>query len=374
MRLPEDLEAKILSELHLDGLYQSAADYRNELDTLRKEMVSLSFRFAAHQRMTEENYNAYFCYNFPQNFMKSVAVMKRLYGIFKIPLRDEYRILDIGCGEGAGLWGLCYYLNLQNPNCRLFLTGIDVNGFLLKRCQSIGEWFKEKHPYTEILLINESAIKFLQVDKGQYDFIILSNSLVEISQSRKIPISFIQMCMNHLKKGGFVIIIEPALKNLTRRLMELRKSIIENRIGIILLPCLHNEKCPLLIKIGEWCHQSIKWQPPDFIKIINQKLFRKVEYLKFAYLVITDEVYKPLVSIIYPVIGRVAKEKGRARCFVCSNNGVIELLRLDRDESAKNEIFIDLTMGDFVEVNDELRIKSYLWRINDGTSIKRLDF
>ncbi|MEO0160780.1 MAG: small ribosomal subunit Rsm22 family protein [candidate division WOR-3 bacterium] len=374
MKLPEDLEAKILSLLNLEKLYSSSAYYQNVLDMLRKKMVTLSYKLAAHKQIAPEDYDAYFIYNFPQNFMKSMLVAKRLFGIYKIPLRNEYEILDIGCGEGAGFLGLGYFLNILNPQCRLRIIGVDTSHSSLQRCQLMVDWFKEKHLTTETRLTKESALKFLRRKQGNYDFIILANSLVEIIPSEKIHIAFLHLLFCNLKKTGFILILEPALKELSRRLMETRKDVIKSHLGNILLPCLHNEECPLLFKKNDWCHQSWRWSPPEFLKIINQKLFRKIEYLKFSYLVISPDKYPLLHSHIYPVISRLAKEKGRRRCFICSKEGMIELIRLNREANIQDEMWTNISMGDFLHIAAPVQVKPNLWRITPNSIIKRLDF
>ncbi|MEO0127903.1 MAG: small ribosomal subunit Rsm22 family protein, partial [candidate division WOR-3 bacterium] len=215
---------------------------------------------------------------------------------------------------------------------------------------------------------------FIQRDKNNYDFIILSNALTEIFKSEKVPLSFIKSLFERLKKFGIIILIEPALKTLTRRLMKLHNDIIVNRIGFILSPCLHNSKCPGLHKKEEWCHQSIKWNPPEYLKMINQKLFRKIEYLKFSYLIISNYNFNSLPANHYPVISRLSIEKGRIKCFICTEGGIVELIRLNRERSVINESFDHVCMGDIIEINNPLMNKSKIWKISRDTNIKRLDF
>lgn len=374
MKLPEELELKILSELHMDGLYNTPARYEKEIKKLKTEMINLSFKFTLRQLTAPEYSDAYFCYNFPQNFMKSMTVAKKLFKFYKIEIPNKLSILDIGCGEGAGMFGLYKFLSIYKPECKFSLIGVDSNNSLLKRCRKIADWFKGINSGVEIEIIKEDALKFVRSNIEHFDFIILSNSLVEISRSRSIPLHFVHSLLKHLRNSGFIIIIEPALKNLARRLMELHDFIIKNKVCSILLPCIHNNKCPALIKKREWCHQSIKWEPPEYMKIINRYLYRKIEYLKFSYLVLSNHNYEPSFSNAFLVISRMFKEKGRNRCLICTQNGIIELIRLDREKSSINQEFDRVSIGDVLEISGAVKINPGLIKINKETGVKRLDF
>ncbi len=374
MKLPEEIEMKIISDLHLDGIYKNPDIYRKEIDALRKELVYLSHVFARESQVVKEYSDAYFCYNFPQNFMKSMILTEKLFNLYKMAVSEKIEILDIGCGEGAGMFGILFFLNKLKPNYRFQLTGLDISDIFIKRCTSMAEWLKQKNFNIDIKLITEPAQKFIQKKKHNYDFIILSNSLTEIFKLEKIPLSFIKSLFEHLKNIGVIIIIEPALKTLTRRLMELHDDIIVNNTAEILLPCLHKCRCPGLCKEDEWCHQSIKWEPPEYLKIINQKLFRKIEYLKFSYLIISNHKFNPPPSNLYPVISRLFIEKGRIRSLICTENGIIELIRVNSEKNRINESFNQVSMGDIIEINNSIKIKPKVWKISKDTSIKRLDF
>ncbi len=374
MNLPEEIEIKILSELDLEDINTNPDIYRKEINKLRKDLVNLSQVLFFECQVVKEFSDAYFCYNFPQNFMKSMMVTKKLFNLYKIAIPEEIQILDIGCGDGAGMLGILYFLHKTKPSCKFQLTGLDINDTFTKRCTSIVDFLKQRNFNINIELIIESAQKFIQKTKKKFDFIILSNALTEIFKSEKIPLSFVKLLLERLKRIGIIIIIEPALKTLTRRLMELHNDILVNRTGEILLPCLHNSRCPGLHKKGEWCHQSIKWIPPEYLKIINQKLFRKIEYLKFSFLIISNQKFNPPPSNLYPVISRLFIEKGRIRCLICTEVGIVELIRLNRERSIMNKSFDQISMGDTIEINNQLKIKSNIWKISSDTNIKRLDF
>jgi|UniRef100_A0A7V3RIJ1 ribosomal protein RSM22 (predicted rRNA methylase) len=370
MNLPEKIEFKILSEFGLEGLYENPNKYQDKLDLLRRAMVELSQGFMKRKFVESIYSDAYFCYNFPQNFQKTMITIKKLFSLYNITkFDDEINILDIGCGEGAGMFGIYYYLFQEGRRYKFSLMGIDNTDIFLKRCKNLGEWFNSLNGGIHLELIKGDAFKIIHRINKEYDFIILSNSLNELYPSFKIQMNFIHKLIELLKNYGFIIIIEPALKVLARRLMELRNNLNT------LLPCLHSKPCPLLKNRSEWCHQSIRWTPPEYMKILNQKLYRRIEYLKFSYIVIGKERCQNREnSERYSVISKVFRDKGKKRCFVCTDEGVVELIRLDREISEENKDFDAISMGDIIELKNPTKVKPFSWRIGEGTVVKRLDF
>ncbi|HZX66712.1 MAG TPA: methyltransferase type 12, partial [Myxococcales bacterium] len=55
---------------------------------------------------------------------------------------------------------------------------------------------------------------------------------------------------------------------------------------------------------------------------------------------------------VWRVVGIAPPEKGKKRLWVCSDDGRLPLVRLDRDASPANARFDALHRGDLVEVED----------------------
>ncbi len=375
MKIPEKVEHKILSELGISDIYNNPNLFSEKIDNLRKQMIHLSQDFAKLKPTESQYQDAYFAFNFPQNFVKAMLVINKTYNLYKIPLiKDKIKILDLGCGEGAAMFGLYYGLKNIKPDMSIYFTGVDIENNLLNRCGSLLEWLQHLYGNVHFDILKKSASDFITDYSGEYDIIIISNVLVEIFSENNIPINFVKKIIRLLQSNGIIIIIEPALKPLTRRLMEFADRLKKESIGYILLPCLHHNPCPLLQKKNEWCHQSIKWTPPEYLQILNQPLYRKIEYLKFSYLVVSKQNYDYIQDNKYAVISRLFKEKGRKRALLCSKDGVVELVKLDRDKDRKNQDFDIISMGDIVQMEKEIRTRKLYWKIVKDTEIKRLDF
>lgn len=375
MRLPHEIEQKILEILGMPKLStRNISAHTKRLNEIRKQMHNLSHDFAR-LKSTEEKYaDAYFAYNFPMNVMKVIIVAEELQDIYSelFSSTTQLNILDVGCGDGAGMLGLYSCLNDSN---NISFTGIDASSLMLKRARGLMGWLKDRDSSVDVKFVKRQiSPNLFKESKQRFDIILFANSLAEIFQNDKISPKFMEQVLKCMTRDGIVIIIEPALKKFSRRLMNLRTEIIETRKSSILLPCLHTNPCALLNvrKQREWCHQSISWEPPDFMKIINRGLNREIEHLKFSYLVIAKKDYKKSICNGFRVISRVLKEKGKKRCFLCTPNGRVELVRLDKSKNTVNTPFDEIIKGDIIALKRVIQKRPQYWQIQEDTVVKIL--
>jgi hypothetical protein len=80
---------------------------------------------------------------------------------------------------------------------------------------------------------------------------------------------FVDTCEQHLEEEGMVIIVEPALKLQSRKLLKFRKTLLENQKVLrgdvplkVLLPCLGHQGCGALAREDDWCHEEVGWWRP----------------------------------------------------------------------------------------------------------------
>jgi hypothetical protein len=95
----------------------------------------------------------------------------------------------------------------------------------------------------------------------------------------------------HLENESLIILVEPALKLQSRRLLELRRALIElkRRQGVdwltLLLPCLGEQSCGALANPTDWCHEEVTWWRPPYFRVIDQMAGLDRKTLPFSYLV-----------------------------------------------------------------------------------------
>ena len=375
MRLPEEIEHNILELIGMPELkWKSVRAHSKKLNRIRNQMYKLADDFAQSIPSADRYSDAHFAYNFPMNFVKAIVLAKEVNFLYPqlFNNKDTIRILDIGCGEGAGMLGL--YYGLRN-SIRFMLTGIDTSTQMLKKCKNMTHSLKNRDACVRIKLRRQDVSHGLLKKKiNKYNIVIFANSLAEMFTGDNIPVIFIERILKSTDDDSVIIIIEPATKYLSRRLMNLRNEIIRKHKAYVLLPCFHKNECPLMEirKQKEWCHQSISWQPPDFMKILNQGLNREIDYLKFSYLVISKKEHNRNIDESFPIISHLLKEKGKKKCFLCTPTGRVELVRLNKLINPSNEKFDKILKGDIISFTNVVQTNPYYWQIAENTQIKIL--
>jgi SAM-dependent methyltransferase len=360
----------------MPGLDESSARrYRQRLQAIRKEMRKLSADFSIGKSSEARYADAYFLYNFPMNLVKTAVVTQEIQSRYpQLPAdREQLDVLDVGCGSGAGIFGLYHRLSQMSGIRQFKFTGIDSSHRMLAHARTLSRWFALRDRRVRVRFLERKIEDLYSLSsKKNYDLILCVNSLAEIAEDDNILLRFFNSALRRLKDGGLLVVIEPALKKFSRRLMALHDRLISEKRIQILLPCLHDKPCALLRLENrtEWCHQTVSWSPPGFLRMINRGINREIDVLKFSYLVIvksTERLRRPRGDL---VISHLLKEKGKQRCYVCTDTGRAEVVRLDRAVSDKNARFADIRKGVIVKLADITRKKKDYWQVTENSTVE----
>jgi ribosomal protein RSM22 (predicted rRNA methylase) len=325
----------------------------------------------AENRASEDTYShAYFAYNFPMNYMKTKYVVSELHNLYPGLLNmANMKVLDIGCGEGAGLLGVHDAL----PTAHIeILHGLDASRSMVKKARYMTRRLQHTttHPRTRILYkdISEGLLR----TRTKYDVILLCNSIIEIVRDDAHVHRFLLRISKNLTKDGIIIIIEPALITASRKIMAVRDHITTAQTFSILHPCLHTHTCPLKNVRGgkEWCHQTVRWKPPEYMQVLNQGLNRDLKTLKFSLLILSSSA--PPSPPGYLVISSLFKEKGRQRCFLCTPDGRVELVRLNKHRSRENSDYEHIKKGAIVALQGIEKKRPGFWVVNKNSLVQLL--
>ncbi|UCF71592.1 MAG: methyltransferase domain-containing protein [candidate division WOR-3 bacterium] len=379
MRLPQQIESEILSRTGLEGLnFRTQSRYTRKLKRVREEMRRLTADFFVNNPSEAKYSDAYFLYNFPTNVMKTMFVAEEIRKHWSQFLlnRNHYSVLDVGCGDGAGMIGLYHALKDRVPDVEFRLMGIDSSKIMLDRARQMLQFRSRGDPRLKARLFQRNAREVCSAtSRKKYDIILLVNSLAEIVEDDTLPSDFMGRLYGSLVEGGLLVIIEPALKKLTRRLMYLRDDLTRHKRIQVILPCLHDGPCALLNVKGrdEWCHQSVAWSPPEYLRVINQGLNREIGLLKFSYLVAVRTKVPLSATAGYRVVSNLLREKGRSRCYLCSPRGRVELVRLNKNENQCNRDFGETARGSILRIENAASVKPLYWQISDRTTVELID-
>jgi len=149
--------------------------------------------------------------------------------------------------------------------------------------------------------------------------------------------TFLDAWDRHLEDEGLVIFVEPALKQQSRRLLDLRKAILQEvqkkKIDWlkVLTPCLGDQSCGALANEEDWCHDEAIWWRPPYLKKIDQMAGLDRRSLPFSYLVLAKSK-RPIEEILpalqgsrphdrYRLVSPAHAEGRDLEFFICGQEG-----------------------------------------------------
>jgi hypothetical protein len=321
-----------------------------------------------------ENFRlAYFLAFMPGNLARTAGVLSELARLgFRYPDLNAFRGIEWGAGPASGACGVAAAVAHSE-------IGIprEGNWALIEQDRavlSLGEAWAET--YFESLGIPWGVRPFhRKVDwskpllpKSAPKFHLWLSSFFLNEAEIPLPELAARLVDNwefHLEEEGLAVLIEPALRLQSRRLLELREHLIAEfanprRKGKyrILLPCLGHQACGALATEGDWCHEEITWWRPKYLRKIDELAGLDRKTLPFSYLVIakSGRALEDLLPTLKSPNGGAAKTdrlvspahaEGRdLEFFVCGPDGKRRArYRPESDDEAKSiergSVFLD---------------------------------
>ena len=327
-------------------------------EDLCDNVIDLSRMFTRRRDELERNYllegrllQAYLAYFFPVNLAKVQALLDELPNDSADgqPTTRPFRVLDVGGGPGTGALAALDWVRQKAVQKRaLEAVVVDHAGPALKQAEAL--W----RAYTGAAGIVNARLRCIRADverpswlaslpPSPYDVIIVANTLNELFLQSPDPTErrgkLIGMLLERLHPTGALIIMEPALRDVARNLHAVRDAVVAQRNCTVYSPCLHEDSCPALFKVEDWCHEERPWRPPPWIVAIDEVVGFIKDALKFSYVILRRDgrTIVPRDAAAFRVVSELRVMKGDIRAWLCSEQGRSDIGRLDRDRSDVNQ-------------------------------------
>ncbi len=341
---------------------------------------SLSLSFTSHREGLGHEYlsdpealDAYIASFFMPNAAKTIHCLLQMEGLGIVPGGNAINILDLGSGPGTSILAASFFFARRMPDRTVRFAGIERSRPALIKAH---ELFRRIAPPNHSL---ESATAEIgpgdleTILKGhRFDIVIAANLINEL-EGEDAPHGLCEEILeDHLAADGSLLLIDPALKETARPLMELRDRLISEGTASVAAPCLHQIACPMLKAGGrDWCHFYIDWDCPKYLEVLDGIAGMDHKHLKMSYFIFKkgrphESRVKGHESRKWRVVSSPLVSKGKRELMLCGENGdLIRATRLDRDASEKNRALEEAGRGDIISCCSSERIAS-----NDAVSIK----
>ncbi|MCM2321753.1 MAG: small ribosomal subunit Rsm22 family protein [Oligoflexia bacterium] len=244
---------------------------------------------------------AYFLSFMPPNLFRVAAVWSELGRLgFRWRPRGPLSAIEFGAGPATAACGIAAgerhaavglpaeatWALLEQDRAMLEL-GVDWAGAYFAD-QGFADW--GTRPFHRKLSIEQGL---LPRSAPRFQLWLMSFFLNELSQDPAvIARALLDSWERHLDDEGIAILIEPALKAESRKLLELRRELIAEAARRklewfkLLLPCLGHQACGALAATDDWCHEEVTWWRPPYLREIDKLAGLDRKTLPFSYLVV----------------------------------------------------------------------------------------
>jgi ribosomal protein RSM22 (predicted rRNA methylase) len=162
--------------------------------------------------------------------------------------------------------------------------------------------------------------------------------------------ALLEQAMAALAPGGSLVVIEPALRDTSRALLEVRDLLVA-RGAAVRAPCLFRGACPALTRPSDWCHAERPIDPPPLVAQIGKAAGLRKEAVKMSYLVLAppgEPWAEPPPGRVFRIVSEPLAGKGRRRYMGCGPEGRLGLALQEKHLGEANRSFWQLLRGDVV--------------------------
>lgn len=189
--------------------------------------------------------------------------------------------------------------------------------------------------------------------EGKFDLILMGHVLNELFHGDiEKRANLLESALARLGPGGSLLVIEPALRETSRALLEVRDRLV-SRGYPVRAPCLFRGPCPALVKGSDWCHAERRWRMPPLLEAIAKAAGLHKESLKMSYLVLGpkhDTWAEPPPGRLFRIVSEPLEGKGRQRFMGCGPEGRVGLALQDKHRTPENRAFFELERGTVIRV------------------------
>lgn len=278
--------------------------------------------------------------------MKISIPLAELAGRDALPAARPLRVIDLGAGCGAMSLGL-----VASTTAPLAITAIDRDAPALAIATRAIEELARRRGTSVAVATRVDDATTARLDTA--DLVVMGTVLNELDASARQAV--VERALAAIADDGAVIIIEPALRDTSRALHELRDALLARGVAHVFAPCTRGiVPCPALADPSDWCHEHRTLELPPRTAELARLTHLRDDGMRFSYLVLRRDP-RPLDDDAgaWRVVGSPRSQKGKLEVMGCSVHGRMPLRLLRRNRSDVNRELERVERGDVVIVSAE---------------------
>jgi SAM-dependent methyltransferase len=337
----------------------------------RVRQLSEAYNDATRARARARDGAARLGFSFARDVPKGAAAVRELVATRLLCVRESLRVLDVGAGLGATTWGVLRALEAAGQSAEIDATLVDPDAPALDLARAIAAARPRQGTMRlRVRAVTRPAGAF--EDLPRFDLVLAGQLLSEldVGEAEDVRVDRHAMLLHRwlherLEPHGSLVVVEPALRDRTRHLHRVRDALAAAG-ATVFAPCLHGAPCPALAHEGDWCHEDLDVDLPDWLVPVARAAGLRREGLTFSYLVLRRDgtnlagaMRAPVGAARLRVVSQAMPSKGKREAFVCGElageggalvPGRVKAARLDRDALILNAAWDEVSRGDLLAV------------------------
>jgi len=303
--------------------------------------------------------------------MKIAIPLGELINRGALPAARPLRVIDLGAGCGAMSLGLIETLARFGAPPALTITAIDRDAPALAiATAAVRSLATVRGIEVEFTARTDDATG---AKLAACDLVVMGTLLNELAPAARQAL--VERALAAVGDDGAVILIEPALRETSRALHELRDAIITRGSGHVFAPCTRaNAPCPALANPNDWCHEDRVLKLPPRTAELARLTHLRDDGMKFSYLVLRRQ---PLAVVEGPGAWRIVSPprspKGKHEITGCGDVGWMTLRLLRKHRTDGNRDLERADRGDVVVVSAVAEAEADRVEITADTTAVRHD-
>jgi hypothetical protein len=241
--------------------------------------------------------SAYLLYFLPMQAAKFVALFERHPAAIEAALKDggTLRVADLGAGPGTASLALLLYLLARGPRelPAIELDWYDNQASILADGQALVLGMASAFPRLRgKVTVRTHTTPWWKIAHQETSLVLVGNVLNE----SPAPAGAWNTLLERVGGGG-ALIVEPASRQSSQALSQLRDDLLENEAleptaRSFWGPCPHAERCPLATG-RDYCHFSVPVRiPGNWFREFSVGLGSERQWVKFSYLWIASRAHR----------------------------------------------------------------------------------
>lgn len=292
----------------------------------------------------------------PRDLPKIAGPLEELRFAGALPRRPTWRVLDLGAGLGTTTLGVARFARQHGTASGLSVVAVDSDRAALRVMEELCRDGAQAG-LVPISLETRAADVRRERPQGPFDLVVLGLVLNELESDADARAELLAGLAGQLAEDGSIVVIEPALRPVSRELHAVRDRIVAAGGPLnVFAPCLRGEGCPMLASERDWCHEDLPVALPGPVAEIARAAGLRFERLTFSYLTLRRdgrslrEAFAATPGEPYRVVSQPLPSKGKLELFVCGAPGRARLVRLDRHRDESNAALDQADRGTLLTV------------------------